>query len=408
MIKECVAQSVVESDDLDWKEALPGREEPRLVEFSKDVAAMANTRGGVIVYGVEEERGKGTAKAIKPVDIREGARRRLRQLTWKRIQPIVGGVECIPLSSDDGTETVLVLSIPRSPDAPHFIGTENQLGVPYRDGPETVWMRERDIERAYRDRLAQRETADARMLGLASALAEKLAPTETFLTGIAAPRTPLPRVIHGIDRSEVTKVLEETLARTLEVAPTDAGPRWLILRELGNDALNPAVGFRSWVAQNRNDRSPDGMCDVMYVEFHHDGAISFAASMKYYVAGIEDGRDPIPTLAIEGFAADFVALADTYMRRTGAQGSVTLRMDIMRQDRSDPLAAYDIERLGAITTGRLAQPHWSRSLKSFRAVSNELSPSATVETLRSIACDLAEDAVNQFGIAQLHSLRRNA
>jgi hypothetical protein len=83
-------------------------------------------------------------------------------------------------------------------------------------------------------------------------------------------------------------------------------------------------------------------------------------------------------------------------------------MDIMRQDRSDPLAAYDIERLGAITTGRLAQPHWSRSLKSFRAVSNELSPSATVETLRSIACDLAEDAVNQFGIAQLHSLRRNA
>jgi hypothetical protein len=38
MFKECIVQGVVETDDLDWKEALPGREEARLVEFSKDVA----------------------------------------------------------------------------------------------------------------------------------------------------------------------------------------------------------------------------------------------------------------------------------------------------------------------------------------------------------------------------------
>lgn len=407
MIRECIAQGIAESDDLDWKEALPGKEEPRLTEFSKDVAAMANTRGGVIVYGVEEERGKGTAKAIKSVDISESTQRRLRQLIWSRIQPIVGGVECVPVSSEDGTESVLVLSIPRSPDAPHFIGKENQLGVPYRDGPETPWMREREIERAYRDRFTQRESTDARILDLTSALTESLAPDETFLVGIAVPRTPLPRVINGIERTEVKKVLKDTLGKSLEVAPTEPGPRLLILRELGSDAFNPAVNYRSWLVQNRKDRSPDGLCDVLHVELHLDGSISFAASMKNFTSGIEDTRDPIPTLVIEGFSADFVALADTYMRRTGAQGTVTLRMDILRQNQANPLAAYDIERHGPLVTGRLAQPEWSRSLKAFRPVSSELSPSATVETLRSIACDLAEDAVNQFGIARLHSLHRD-
>jgi hypothetical protein len=409
MIKECITQGIVESDDLDWKEALPGREEPRLAEFSKDVAAMANTRGGVIVYGVEEERGKGAAKAIKSVDISEGSQRRLRQLAWSRIEPIVSGIGCIPLSSQDGSETVLVLSIPRSPDAPHFIGRDKELGVPFRNGPETLWMRERDIERAYRDRFTQRETADSQVLRFAAGLKERLVSDETFLIGLAVPRTPLPRVTRGIDRAEVAKILERALARALEVAPENTGPRWFILRDLGNDAFNPAVGFRSWVAQNRSDRTPSGLCDLTHVELHHDGSMTFAASMKPYTYGIEAGsRHPIPTPAIEGFAADFVALADTYMRSTGAQGTVTLRMDITRQLQRHPLAAFDLERLGSFTTGRLTQPHWSRSLNNFRSVSSELSPSDRVENLRSIACDLAEDTLHQFGIEQLHTLHRDA
>ncbi|MHA7284574.1 hypothetical protein [Arthrobacter sp. TMS2-4] len=40
-------------------------------ETAKDFAAMANSGGGVILYGIAEERGRGTAKSIEPVALDE-------------------------------------------------------------------------------------------------------------------------------------------------------------------------------------------------------------------------------------------------------------------------------------------------------------------------------------------------
>lgn len=142
LLQAAVDQRMVETDDLDWKSALPGKEEERLEEFAKDVAAMANTRGGLLVYGVEEERGKGSAKGFRSVDNSEGAQRRLRALANSRIHPRVAGLDLTPLEDPEGTYTILVLSVPRSPDAPHIIGQDAKLGIPYRDGPETRWMRD--------------------------------------------------------------------------------------------------------------------------------------------------------------------------------------------------------------------------------------------------------------------------
>ncbi|MEW2290809.1 ATP-binding protein [Streptomyces sp. NPDC047841] len=49
------ADRLAESDDLDWKEQLPQPlREGRWDELTKDVAAMANTRGGLIIFGVRD------------------------------------------------------------------------------------------------------------------------------------------------------------------------------------------------------------------------------------------------------------------------------------------------------------------------------------------------------------------
>ncbi|MFE4823924.1 helix-turn-helix domain-containing protein, partial [Streptomyces sp. NPDC056704] len=56
MVAEAVRRKLGESDDLDWKQALPATSPVKgeWNEFAKDVAAMANTRGGLLVYGVSD------------------------------------------------------------------------------------------------------------------------------------------------------------------------------------------------------------------------------------------------------------------------------------------------------------------------------------------------------------------
>jgi hypothetical protein len=76
MLEAAVGQGVAEAEDLDWKARLPGREDGELDEFAKDMAAMANTSGGLIVYGVGEERGTGRANSLTKVDAAEGTQRR--------------------------------------------------------------------------------------------------------------------------------------------------------------------------------------------------------------------------------------------------------------------------------------------------------------------------------------------
>jgi hypothetical protein len=44
-----VAAGVAETDDLDWKSQLPPAKGLRQTDFPKDVAAMADSGGGVIV-----------------------------------------------------------------------------------------------------------------------------------------------------------------------------------------------------------------------------------------------------------------------------------------------------------------------------------------------------------------------
>jgi predicted HTH transcriptional regulator len=55
-IQALVDAGVAESRRLEFKEQLPGRDDKGLVEFCKDVTALANAQGGDLLFGVREER----------------------------------------------------------------------------------------------------------------------------------------------------------------------------------------------------------------------------------------------------------------------------------------------------------------------------------------------------------------
>ncbi|WP_326545188.1 hypothetical protein QGN32_15170 [Mycolicibacterium sp. ND9-15] len=54
LFNDAVAAGVMETDGPDWKSELPPAKGLSQTDFPKDVAAMANSGAGVIVYGVRE------------------------------------------------------------------------------------------------------------------------------------------------------------------------------------------------------------------------------------------------------------------------------------------------------------------------------------------------------------------
>ncbi|WP_298891546.1 helix-turn-helix domain-containing protein [uncultured Serinicoccus sp.] len=88
MIEEAVAQGVEETADLDWKRVIYDHQNPKWrEEAAKDFAAMANSGGGCIVFGVAEDGERNAAKEITPVEWNASIEKRLLTAAYAHIGP---------------------------------------------------------------------------------------------------------------------------------------------------------------------------------------------------------------------------------------------------------------------------------------------------------------------------------
>jgi predicted HTH transcriptional regulator len=124
------AEKVPESKRLEYKEALPGSSDEQRKDFLADVSSFANTMGGVIVFGVEEDRdvdGKklGYPKSIKGLtDIAPDEEiRRLENMCRTGLEPPVSGLAFRVV--DVAGKHILLLGIDRSLFAPHLVSFKN-------------------------------------------------------------------------------------------------------------------------------------------------------------------------------------------------------------------------------------------------------------------------------------------
>src|SRR4051794_23343899 len=62
MLDEAIAAGLEERDGLDWKRDLPAERDLTRSDFAKDVAAFANSGGGVLVYGVTGAQRRATGR----------------------------------------------------------------------------------------------------------------------------------------------------------------------------------------------------------------------------------------------------------------------------------------------------------------------------------------------------------
>ncbi len=125
-IDEIVANKVIESKTLEYKETLPGNSDADRKEFLADVSSFANASGGDIVYGVKAEvddSGKktGLPEALAPITntSADEAKLKLEEVIRNGVAPRMRVQMKTLAGQDDGF--VLVIRVPRSFSSPHVV-----------------------------------------------------------------------------------------------------------------------------------------------------------------------------------------------------------------------------------------------------------------------------------------------
>lgn len=388
LLEEAVRHGVVETNDLDWKAELPPAKGLAQTDFPKDVAAMANSGGGVIVFGVQESQKAATGR-VDVGEFDETYERSLRSAAITAISPPVFGLNVHRLGAEGGR--AVVVEIPASVDGPHLIYRNDFFGAPLRNDSDTVWMKERQIEAMYRARFDERRHATEALDNLfAEAAGGRDSGMRAWLVAVAHPR--VPRFGDRLTRDQAREVLSKSEKRAL----TYAGRRGVHPLE-SVDRLNPRPGLRRWVAVNTatDERST---WKEAWVSIHHDGSVTIAAVVGGHRMS-SDGHFEgwqVQSSAIECGIADLMGLVRATAEATDSD-EYEVRVGIEWAG-EQPLAILTTDNSGFTYDGV------STPLHRYTPVEVTVNAGEPERDFFWHVHDLAQDCVNQGGISNLQMI----
>ena len=385
LLDAAVAAGVLEASDLDWKSELPPARGLAQTDFPKDVAAMANSGGGIIVYGVRELQ-KAATERVDAGELDEAYERSLRSAAITAISPPVFGLDVHRLGVE-GNRAV-VIEVPASVDGPHLIYKNEYFAAPVRNDSDTVWMKERQIEAMYRARFDDRRHAREALDALFSeAVAGRNTDKRAWLIAVAHPR--IPRFRDRLTQEDAREVLSEVVGLALTYAGRGG------VHPLENvDRHNPRPGLRRWVAVNAStgERS---IWKEAWASVHHDGSVTIAAAVgghRMSSDGYFDGGQ-IESVAIECAIADFMALVRTVAEATD-NDEYDVRLGI-EWNSEQPLTILTKDNMGFTYDGV------STPLHRFTPVETTVNAAEPALDFYWHVHDFARDCVNQGGISNV-------
>lgn len=153
-IEALVSAQVSESFDLDFKAGLYGSAEKGKKDLAADVAALANSAGGLLILGIAEDK-QARAAAAPGVPISDDEIRRIHQITASHVAPLpIFDVLPVGNPAEPG-HGFLVIAVPASPRAPHAVAVNDGLRFPVRHGTTTRYLSEPEVATAYRERFSR-------------------------------------------------------------------------------------------------------------------------------------------------------------------------------------------------------------------------------------------------------------
>lgn len=394
-VERAVADGLAEERDLDWKTTTPkdlsGKGGD---EFAKDVTAMANTSGGLLVYGVsEQQRTVGLAK-----DVDDTTQRRLEQILLHRTAPHVRDVTfCRLTAADDPDRRVLIVSVPESVDAPHVVvgvaGQPSLSGVLHgwqRRGSDSVEMDEPAVASAYRRRFetySSIETRAAELRGFAfdhcagpTATAWLLVAAVPVRSATAAPRT---------QRSAVGGRLRSAVTDGGKRAPNEPET----LGALHSIWDNPRAGYGRWVVSNFVAPQDAGVGRPAYVELHHDGAVVAAVDVSWGLTARPEAAS-VDVGAVERLVSEVVFLAHTHGAESGFESAVEFSAQLCRADQVP--GPFEAVRKTLLRTEH--RDGWTRQVRRAQVVRSEAGAVRTESELAAVVYELGDGILSQFGV----------
>ncbi|SEN81499.1 AlbA family DNA-binding domain-containing protein [Cryobacterium luteum] len=388
ILDSAVDVGVTETDDLDWKSELPPIKNLSQTDVPKDIAAMANSGGGMIVYGVAESQKAATGR--KDVgEFTEGHERAYRSAAVTAISPPVFGLGVYRLGME--THAVAVV-VPASVDGPHLVYKNDLFGAPIRNDADTAWMKERQIEVMYRARFEERRRSSDAVNALYDEAAEgRDSQKRAWFVAVAHPR--IPSLLSRPDRHETRAIF----ARAETVSLSYSNNHGVHPLE-SMDRLNPRPGLRRWTAVNKANAERERWKEA-WADVHHDGSVMLAAAIGGHRRSADayfDGWE-VEGRGLEGCIADFAGLVravaeaqhlDEYEVRVG-----------VAWNGEQPLQVLDVDGRLNLHIGT------STTLRRFESVRSTINAAGSNESFHRDAFRLAEDCVNQGGITLLHMMK---
>ena len=396
LINTAIDAELQESDCLDWKRDLyshkstgekkPGK--PWQDEAAKDIAAMANSGGGWIFFGVQEEEKTGKAQEIHPIDWDSSEEQKLYQTAWNRIQPPVMGIDFFPIADNDG-KVVLAMRVPGSTRTPHFAMNDSGFfRVPIRNGSHTTYLDEHEIEKAYQQRFRHIDDEEKRLKTLFDHAATSLGPDCGLRFVAAAIPIERNRLPHPLAENEVSQLL-----MTLRPAPQLSNPKESQREPSWTDGTIRR-GLRRWVIRTSEIHQSRHF-------LHDDRSIAYCRHIdmpegKRHVAGNQPKlvKNHCRAWEIETCVIDFITLLRGYAQKQHVEGGYQIQIGLV----TDGKETIHIHAMDPSTLGAVLPENASEAIFWFEDLTLEFDPLVAVDSLSHFVFEFATDILNQAGI----------
>lgn len=404
LIEKAIESGLEETADFDMKRVVPNlKEDKSKQEIAKDIAAMANSGGGWIIYGVGEG-ASDIAGSIHPCEWTATEEQQMLNIAYTKIDPPVVGLEFNKISCGENSDKKLVLMhIPDSVDAPHFARAEkNNFSAPRRNGPHTKPMTYRDIERGFRERFQRGAEQEKTLQDYFEQAAEALNPEQGVFLAIAA--VPVsPKISAGsVDRD---KAIQHTTPRAYS---------YLMASQRGSCSKEEKIetefnfiwsqgecvkGMRQWVV-----RSSAQAAAKYRKHLHDDGTLTGGYCLRRNVRGVQSTSEQYVageinhcnSFNVEKALIDFFSLLREHAQERSVSGGFRIRVGLVG-DANSPIVLRNHDKF----TWNLMLQSEPEPIKRFQPVSTFIDPLAPIEDILPPLRTLALDIVNQGGIQNL-------